>query len=192
MNKKLIIITLMFFLSLSCKSKMNEVNQKTGENLKVMLEELQKKFPEPVSFQSIMFSFDEALGNTLLVKIAGNADSSKIHEWFYINGMWESSTEKIMEDDSLAFTDHFFTSGTDYKLSTLIEVLSLATEKAEEDKDLDNYMVRSINLSMGNQLVNNNKMENLVTQVTIESKADNKRYLANFNSQGSFISILEE
>lgn len=193
MKQILPVFSLAFILLfLSCKSKINDDFKRTGENLKAMTGELGTKFPGNTLFQSIMFSFDEILGNTILVKIAGNPDSLKIQEWFYINGMWEMSMEKIMEADSLKFTDHFFSAKNEYNLSQLTEILAKSSEKLKEEKNQVQIKIKSINLSMGNQAFKKSKLENLITQVTVESPDNQKRFLVNFNADGSYISITEE
>ncbi len=192
MKQNLLLLFIFSILIWSCQDKQNEAYIKANENLNLMVGELTNKFPLSSSFHSIMFSFDELMGNTILLKIAGNADSSKIEEWLYMNGIWAGPSEILMETDSLKYAELFFSADTEYSFSRLNGILSAASEKIEIEKNIDLFAFKSINLLMAKQLFEKNKMENLITQVTIESVKDKKVFLLHFDANGNFVSMSEE
>jgi hypothetical protein len=183
-----LIITLFTF---SCGHKQSKEMKQTVDKLNTMTSELKTKFTGNVDFQSIMFSFDPSFGNTILVKVVEHSDSAKIKEWFYINGEWDLTSEKIMDTDSAIILNHTFSINNDYDLSKLTEILDLASQKLKEEKDINKVVFKSINLLMGNQPESKNKMENLITQITVESIAEKKSYFMNFDVEGNFVSISE-
>jgi hypothetical protein len=191
---KPILLNLILLFSLfifSCGHRQSKNLAPAIENLNAMAKELNAKFSNDVAYKSIMISFDESIGNTIMVKVLENPDSAIISEWFYINGKWELSAEKVFENDSINVPDRFFTLNTDYNLSKLDDIFSTAFAKLDEEKNINDGIVKSVNLLMGNLSKTQNKMDNFITQITIESLSDKKAYFLNFDAEGNYHTISE-
>jgi hypothetical protein len=192
MKKIILLFFLVSVLFVSCQQKQNQSYIKASENLNRVIEEINTKFPGNPAFHSLMISFDELMGNTVLLKMASVPDSAMVQEWLFMNGMWDMISENILETDSINFNDLVFSSGIDYDLSKLSAILASASEKAEVEKNIDLYQFTSINLLMAKEAYQKSKMDNLIIQVTIQSVKDKKNYLINFDANGNFTSITEE
>ena len=191
MNKKLILsILAMLILLTSCVTGNKSDGSEANTDLNLMIESLKQKFPGNTSFHSIMFSFDEALGNNMLVKIASNPDSAKVQEWFFIGDKWEMTSEKVIETDSSSVSALYFNVQTDFELSKLSEFIQESGNKLKEDKKLKNPHYRSINLVLGNQ-IDKSKAENIVIQFAADSEKDSKTFFINFDGTGKLLSINE-
>jgi hypothetical protein len=168
----------------------SEVVIKSNESLNSMLAELKNKFSETTSFQSIIFSFDEVMGNNMMVKVATNIDSAKIQNWFYFGGKWNLTSEEVYKNDSLKISESFFNFKSDYQTSLLSQLMSTTYEKLESEKQVKNFTFKSINLLMGKQTAKKDKMEKLITQLSVETP-EQKQFFINFDNKGNFRSISE-
>ena len=186
---------IMFLLSLglllACKgNKKNEAVYESSKQFSGLIADLNSKFTTKAAYSSIMLSYDKLLGNSILVKVARNMDSTRLEEWFFMNGGWEKKSEFQLELENLKPSDLLFTINGDFDLSKLVEMVDVSKEKVESEKKAKKVECKSVSILMKNIKSSIHKMDGLIIQINVESIVDKKSYDLSFNSKGDFESFL--
>ncbi|NJO92010.1 MAG: hypothetical protein HC831_25825, partial [Chloroflexia bacterium] len=150
-----------------------------------LLNSLNEQFTEYAGYQSIMLSFDERMGNTVLVKVSKDINQNKIEEWFFMNDSWEKAEESTLELSDKKVSDFLFSLKDDYDLSLLLSIVNKSKDKVKEQFKVKNVLCKSINLIMSKDRTSANKMDDLITQATVENEEDGTTYKINFDAHGN-------
>jgi len=186
-----IVLLLSLGLSLACKgNKKNEAVYESSKQFSGLIADLNAKFTKKAAYSSIMLSYDKLLGNSILVKVARNMDSTRLEEWFFMNGGWEKKSEFQLELENLKPSDLLFTINGDFDLSKLVEMVDVSKEKVESEKKAKKVECKSVSILMKNIKSSIHKMDGLIIQINVESIVDKKSYDLSFNSKGDFESFL--
>ena len=185
-----ILITLFVcFAFLSCGSGNNEPESKayfeSDDQFNELLGSLNGQFTEKAGYQSIMLSFDARMGNTVLVKVSRDIEENKIEEWFYMNDDWKKEAESKLELNDKKVSEFLFSLKDDYDLSLLLSIVNKSKEKVINDFKVKNAICKSINLIMSRERTSANKMDDLITQATVENADDGTTYKINFDAKGN-------
>jgi hypothetical protein len=189
-----IFITLItIFAFSSCGSGNNEPESEAYFESNDQFEELQSslnnQFSKDAGYQSIMLSFDERMGNTVLVKVSKNIEENNIEEWFYINEDWNKEAESKIKLNDKKVSDFLFSLKDDYDLSLLLSIVNKSKEKVINDFKVEKVICKSINLIMSKERTSTNKMDDLITQATVENQEDGTTYKINFDAKGNLKDI---
>ncbi len=178
-----------FLFLLSCNNSENttesEAYFESDDQFSELLNSLNEQFTEDAGYQSIMLSFDERMGNTVLVKVSKDINENKIEEWFYMNGSWEKAEENKLDLNDKKTSDFLFSLKDDYDLSLLLSIVNKSKERVKEQFKVKKVLCKSINLIMGKDRTSANKMDDLITQATVENEEDGTSYKINFDAQGN-------
>jgi hypothetical protein len=182
------LVTFFAFLFLACNSEKtteSEAYFESDDQFNELLSSLNEQFTENAGYQSIMLSFDERMGNTVLVKVSKDINKNIIEEWFYMNGNWEKAEEGKLELNDKEVSDFLFSLKDDYDLSLLLSIVNKSKEKVKAQFKVKNVLCKSINLIMSKDRTSANKMDDLITQATVENEEDGTTYKINFDAQGN-------
>ncbi len=180
-------LTALIFL-LSCNSQKDEKTDayfESDDQFAVLQKSLKEQFSEDAGYQSIMLWFDERMGNTVSVKVARNIEDNNIEEWFLMNENWKKEAENKLEIKDKKVSDFLFTLNNDYNLSVLLDIVTKSKQKVEKEHNVKKAVCKSINLIMSKDRTSENKMDDLITQVTVEDAENGTTFKINFDAKGN-------
>lgn len=190
-NLALLILSLSLFI-VSCKNKQPEEEQssnaayESNDKFMGLVKTLNEKFTENAGYLSIMFTYDEVIGNTIMVKVSTDMTNDTIEEWYYMGEKWEKEKEIKLDTDSTKATEQLFSLTKDYDIKKLVNLVDKAKEKVKEEKQLEKVVCKSINLLMKSNNDSTDKMDNLVTQISIGTEDNGKNFSVNYDASGNF------
>jgi len=162
----------------------------SGKQFSGLIDDLNKKFTEKAAYSTIMLSYDKIMGNSILVKVARDIDSTDVEEWFFMNGSWDKKSDIPLKIENQKSSDLLFTINGDFDLSKLVDMVDVSKEKVIEEKKVKEVECKSVNLLMKNKGTTANKMDGLIIQITIETIDGSGTYDLGFDSKGNFEGFL--
>ncbi len=177
------------FLACSGNNKSGAVYE-SGKQFSSLIKDLNQKFTEKAAYSTIMFSYDKIMGNSILVKVAKDLDSTGLEEWLFMNGSWEKKSDIPLKLENQKPSDLLFTINGDFDLSKLVDMVDVSKEKVVSEKKGKDVECKSVNLLMKSKKTTYNKMDGLIIQITIETMDGSGKYDLGFDSKGNFEGFL--
>jgi len=194
MKQFTILISLITLTIISACGSNNDEEQQayfdSNDEFTELLKSLNEQFTENAGYQSIMLSFDERMGNTVLVKVSRNIEDNNIEEWFFMNENWKKEAESKLELDDKKSSDFLFSLKDDYDLSILLGLVNESKEKVKEELKVKKVVCKSVNLIMRRDSASANKMDDLITQVAIEPEAGGATYNLSYDATGKYLDMI--
>jgi hypothetical protein len=189
---------LFIFLFLSITSiigcsekKRSEAYYESSRQFSALTEDLKKKFTTKAAYNSIMLSYDKLMGNTLLVKVSPDIDSSYMEEWLFMNGKWDKKSTIEIDKENQSSSEILFSINGDFELSKVVDMIEIAKEKVLSEKKVKNSGCKSVSILLKNIEGSTNKMDHLIIYISIEATETGALFDISFDSKGNFEGFLE-
>jgi hypothetical protein len=191
------IVIVLYLISIcllwACEEKKESAAFYESENqFSKLVQDLNAKFSERAYYKTIMLTYDNIMGNTLLVKVLPNADSAKLQEWFYMNNKWEKKSDFETDSTLSQPTDKLFSINNEFDLLKLVDMVDLAKDKVKTEKNIKDVNCKTVSILMQNIEASSRKMDNLIIQLTIESNDRKTSYELGFDFEGKFEGFLNQ
>ncbi len=150
-----------------------------------LVKSLNEQFSDNAGYSSIMLSYDDLMGNTVLVKVSRNIDENTIEEWFFMNDSWDKKAETKLELGDKNPADFLFSLNGDYDLSKLLDMVNESKHKVMNELKVKEVVCKSVNLLMPRKRSSVNKMDDLITQIAIEPLSGGTTYKHSYDAMGN-------
>ncbi|MDF1547916.1 MAG: hypothetical protein P1P88_08835 [Bacteroidales bacterium] len=169
----------------ACGNNVGEAYYDSNNQFSDLVKDLNEQFSENAGYQSIMISYDEIMGNTILVKVSRDINKNKIEEWFYMNGAWDKKADTTLQLENKSPSDFLFSLKNDYDISKLVDLVKNSKNRVKDELKVNEVVCKSVNLLMRNKRVSENKMDDLITQITIEPLEGGISYNLSYDAEGN-------
>lgn len=188
-NFSFVISLIAIFSFFACGNNVGEAYYDSNNQFSDLVKDLNEQFSEKAGYQSIMISYDEIMGNTILVKVSRDIDKNKIEEWFYMNGDWDKKADTTLQLGDKNPSDFLFSLKNDYDISRLVDMVKNSKKRVKDELKVNEVVCKSVNLLMRTKRVSENKMDDLITQITIEPLDRGISYNLSYDSEGNLKDI---
>lgn len=156
-----------------------------SKDLASLVGELKSKFGENAGYTSILMSYHDGLGTSVVASGTGDANSNKLIEKMKQKGIWEDKSEITLEIEGEAKPkDFMFTLQQVQDLQKVPELVKSSIAKVEKEKQMKDLVVNSVHIAMPSRI--RGPEDALRMTVTVSPKNGGTDFQLIYNEKGEF------
>ena len=151
-----------------------------------LIDDIKDNYGDTPAFNSILLSYDEDLGNLVVIQANNDITSNKLIEKQFLRGEWQDKSEITMELESGKMEDFLFTL-SEVDLNKIPELVKDAKERVSKEKGIADIIATSVSVVMPSRV--SNKLEDLDYSIAVEPKNGGTSFSLTYDLSGKFIDM---